>query len=392
MKRKRQRGHAELDRSTRTYRDALKLDASTLASLQRDCATVYTYVEGSMWLAADAAPRCLLEALAGAIFERHTRGVEIDRATAGAEWWVQCRVPGDDGAGDPIDFHWDVDEHLQDEKRLTVTPQLSTVTYLSDGGAPTCIVNTRAPRRYRVSDVYGPVTSATLSFPRCGKHTVFDGALLHGAVPVQERAEGARITLLVNIWLDHHPTAVSPMIPPLCSLLTQPPTRRSAARAVRHLAAEGTAADAAEDGGEEAPKAAKAAKAARSVGGADEAARLSICAESSGQPPPQNLPRHLPRHPPRHLPRHLPRTPPRHMLVAPFGRTEPSRHQLTLHLPDVADPCWTGCVSGETSGGGVPCDTIVLSYPNQMSAGGTHAAFVGPSEAGGHSSADSDDE
>ena len=167
---KRQRSKNHLDLSVRTHQNALLLRSSTLASLQRDCATVYTYVEGSMWLAAGAAPRCLLECLASAIFKRHTRHLDVnDHAAAGAEWWVQVRTPAEDGEADPIDFHWDVDEHLQDAVRLTVTPQLSTVTYLTDGGAPTCVVdNVTAPQRYKVADVYGTVEKATLSFPQCG--------------------------------------------------------------------------------------------------------------------------------------------------------------------------------------------------------------------------------
>ena len=50
----------------------------------------------SYWLSASAAPRCMLEALAGAVFDFHTRGVAFDAATSGVEWWVHFRGPGED--------------------------------------------------------------------------------------------------------------------------------------------------------------------------------------------------------------------------------------------------------------------------------------------------------
>jgi hypothetical protein len=36
----------------------------------------------------------MMEAVALAVFERHTRAVELDRAACGAEWWAQVRPPG----------------------------------------------------------------------------------------------------------------------------------------------------------------------------------------------------------------------------------------------------------------------------------------------------------
>jgi hypothetical protein len=64
--------------------------------MRRDCAVVFA-LDGSNWLGADQPPRCLMEALALVVFDRHTRGVEIDRAACGAEWWAQARTPGEGG-------------------------------------------------------------------------------------------------------------------------------------------------------------------------------------------------------------------------------------------------------------------------------------------------------
>lgn len=110
-------GSDALDTTLRTHRDALRLEDPTLASLRRDCAVVFA-LDGSNWLQADQAPRCLMEALALAVFDRHTRGVEIDRAACGAEWWAQVRKPGGGrgGVGEEEDMrerspcrHWVAD-------------------------------------------------------------------------------------------------------------------------------------------------------------------------------------------------------------------------------------------------------------------------------------------
>ena len=379
---------AGLDFSTRTWRDALpNLSSATLGKLHRDCATVYTFVEGSMWLEADAKPRCLLESLALAVFERHTRGVAIDRATAGAEWWVQVRMPsrgagegegeGEDGDDDdPIQFHFDVDEYLQDALRLTVSPTLSTVTYLCDSGAPTCVIEgTRAPPRYKVSAVYGAVPSATFSFPRVGKHLVFDGELLHGAVPVDAlpaddgcgggasppKAKRAtpgrtqqksslpppppRITLLVNIWLNgHRPTGIEPMLEQLAARLTPAASAKSAIGAsVRALANR--------DG--------------RTRGG--DAPSTIAMASNTGASRRDKRKRGA-----------------SHELHTAFGRSDPPRHALTLRLPAASDSRWVGA-----------SDTLVLTY-DERAAGyaaiGPSANARGEDESGTASSSDEADE
>ena len=385
-----------LDRTTRSYREALpNLSATTLEKLHRDCATVYTFVEGSMWLDADSTPRCLLEQMALAIFERHTRGVDgIERAAAGAEWWVQVRMPSEDCDGadaaeaDPINFHWDVDEYLQDAMRLTVSPDLSTVTYLCDSGAPTCVIEgARAPARYNVADVYGTLPAATFCFPQVGKLLVFDGAALHGAVPLEAAlaatarpaamrsnntsrrssssgssssngsssgkkrrrdnrsttdAEKAsppppRITLLVNLWLNgHRPTGIEPMIEPLAARLTPIATARSAlGMTVRALCGD--------VGG-------RGGGASGSDGGRADAVstiRLGGGGGGGGEG----------------------------LLRTAFGRTDPPRHELTLPLPGADE------IQRWASAGGSKSDTLlVLEYATgRTRRGGGGAASCGAS-------------
>jgi hypothetical protein len=127
-----------------------------------------------------------------------------------------------------IEFHWDVDEHLCDgdgRGGVHVHPTLSTVTYLTAVGAPTLILDTHGtPASATASEVaakaHGPIASGGLSFPRLGKHIVFDGARLHGAVPCQGGGapSGARrITFLVNLWLHHQPLGVERLPAPLAA-------------------------------------------------------------------------------------------------------------------------------------------------------------------------------
>lgn len=87
---------------------------------------------------------------------------------------------------------------------IFVHPRLSTVTYLSDEGAPTVVF----PRAFVSAEgayTATPLPSAMLVPPRVGRHCCFDGRLLHGA-PARLCASASpyeRITFLVNIWIGH---------------------------------------------------------------------------------------------------------------------------------------------------------------------------------------------
>ncbi len=71
-----------------------ELDPAVMTQLHSDCRRAF--LMKSFWLPAAAAPRCMLEALAGAVFDFHTRGVAFDAGTSGVEWWVHFRGPGED--------------------------------------------------------------------------------------------------------------------------------------------------------------------------------------------------------------------------------------------------------------------------------------------------------
>ncbi|KNC55763.1 uncharacterized protein AMSG_11191, partial [Thecamonas trahens ATCC 50062] len=188
---------------------------------------VEVFVDESFFIAADAAPRVWLEAFAKHVFNAHTAraglrpGIDYDPAASGAEWWVQIRHPPSpdrsacrhDEPDNSIGFHHDKDEELIDAGiPLNLTPHLSTVTYVSDAGAPTLVLPIACPPDYGEEDsVYGAYASGWAVYPHARQHMVFDGRLLHGVpadmVPSTAPAS-TRCTILVNIWLDYTPTGL----------------------------------------------------------------------------------------------------------------------------------------------------------------------------------------
>ena len=110
---------------------------------------------------------------------------------------------------------------------------MATVTYLSDAGVPTLILDKTSPppSDKEKSSLNGNVNKAWLSHPSFGKHVAFEGRFLHGApgeyfpsvaiksndtsepkakkLKVDENTSlsvlchGKRVTFLVNIWLNH---------------------------------------------------------------------------------------------------------------------------------------------------------------------------------------------
>lgn len=53
-----------------------------------------------------------------------------------------------DHGEESIDLHWDKDEDLVDAQGINVHPQISTVTYLSDWGGPTLVLEKTTPSDY----------------------------------------------------------------------------------------------------------------------------------------------------------------------------------------------------------------------------------------------------
>ena len=82
-------GYKGVDHRTRSWASALPLDEAQTAALTRDCRLVFA-LDSSNWLAAGAKPRCSLEAVALAIFERHTARASFDAAASGCECCPSC--------------------------------------------------------------------------------------------------------------------------------------------------------------------------------------------------------------------------------------------------------------------------------------------------------------
>ena len=226
----------------------------------------------TFWVPAEGMkPRCRMEQMAMEVFHKHVpaEGYTYDKTTSGAEWWVQIRPSpaagrysmladasssstsgendsshakdtDDDMSKSGISFHWDKDEDLRLAMggNLYIHPHLSTVTYLTDLGAPTAALNYRVDPTtgaYIEPNSQGENSSAYISWPKQGKHLSFDGRLLHAApgdllkggefaeqckcdlTSVSDEKEKhavqrrhRRVTFLVNIWLNFKPINVQP--------------------------------------------------------------------------------------------------------------------------------------------------------------------------------------
>eukprot|EP00911_Craspedida_sp_UC1_P001364 UC1_evm1s1029 len=141
----------DLNYNVRAWDSVLSATAPSLVTkLAGDCDKVFDG-ETTFWLGADTAPRCGLEALAKGIFQRYAGKALVsgaaDPTRSGCEWWSQVRESREDNAlkENAVGFHWDKDEDLLDETGVNVHPQLSTVTYLCTGGAPTIVLDKLCP-------------------------------------------------------------------------------------------------------------------------------------------------------------------------------------------------------------------------------------------------------
>ena len=249
---------------------------SAAAGLSDDCHAVYT--GESFWLPSGVPPGCALERLAAAVYAGHA-GAAVGPG-CGAEWWVQIRGGAgqqqqqqqqeeeeeeeggsagevDDapheaaGRGDGVGFHWDKDEDLVDAQALIVTPHVSTVTYLTDHGAPTLALDKGTPQLAGDDAVaseggaplyHTPIRRGALSFPKVGKHFQFDGGWLHGALAslVPDAALGrTRITFLCNIWLGHRPVGIQRLPAEVRSRLSDLPEHELLVRGARQALREG---------------------------------------------------------------------------------------------------------------------------------------------------------
>ena len=229
-----------LDYTTRCFDGALRLTDAEADALRRDCGVAFTaraaartdeYSAGStFWVGADATPKTRIERLALDIFHHHARDAVYRADCSGAEWWTHV-LDVDDAE---IGFHWDRDYDLEADQGLYIHPHVATVTYLSHDGAPTLVTSHASPLLASEPLTADHVDEAVASWPRLGRHLVFDGRLLHGAPaslaappPAGGRGKGAarseaprkRISFLVNVWLNHTPWGAAPMPQPMTAQL-----------------------------------------------------------------------------------------------------------------------------------------------------------------------------
>jgi len=239
-------------------------------------------------------PRCALEQCALEVFHHHVKqGFVYDEERSGCEWWVQIRpsppagrytilcsnntkTQDNDDTGATNDekprkneisttttnntdnlekkgicFHWDKDEDLRllMDGKMYIHPHISTVSYLSNIGAPTMALN------YRVNPLTGDymspppteVVESYISWPKLGKHLSFDGRYLHAApydlieegvfekqidvadlkgldetVTKKVKRRRRRVTFLVNVWLNYKPFNVEIFPDTMVDKLSQP--------------------------------------------------------------------------------------------------------------------------------------------------------------------------
>ena len=146
-------------------------------------------------------PRSALEAAVHYLFDLEFGGKSTP--IVGAEWWFQ-----DQPLAGSIGYHYDKDEAYASEHMTMRFPEVSTVTYLTDVGAPTLVLNQTTPDG---NEEVPPVPAmAALIHPSRNKHLLFRGNLHHGVTGELLRsapggtsgseAGNRRLTLLINYW------------------------------------------------------------------------------------------------------------------------------------------------------------------------------------------------
>eukprot|EP00928_Gymnodinium_smaydae_P033416 TRINITY_DN23946_c0_g1_i1.p1 TRINITY_DN23946_c0_g1~~TRINITY_DN23946_c0_g1_i1.p1 ORF type:complete len:447 (+),score=42.35 TRINITY_DN23946_c0_g1_i1:91-1431(+) len=126
----------------------------------------------------------------------HILSPNLAKKVGGIAWRLNAAL-----SDTPYAWHFDCDEgtsYAEPGVRL-IHPLLSTVTYLSNSGGPTVLLNFTVPDFQHVST--HPPRSGFVSMPQVNKHVAFDPRLLHGVVPQMAfEQNGARIVLGMNFW------------------------------------------------------------------------------------------------------------------------------------------------------------------------------------------------
>jgi hypothetical protein len=172
---------------------------------------------GTIWYPLDRPPRTVFEQAI-----HHLRALTPGAKDAiAAEWWIRA-APSESGHR----FHFDRDEALLD---VLVTPEASSILYLSDTGGPTIVTDTRArapaaPRR------------AVAVSPHLGRYVVFPGDLYHGVLPGSP-SRWPRVVMLMN-WWAHSVAVVNETIPRRMLANGCPTMRRFATQTIPHSTVE----------------------------------------------------------------------------------------------------------------------------------------------------------
>lgn len=257
-----------------SHAHALHIPEEFFESIISDCQKVFTartieddaaYSAGqTFFVPAVMKPRCALEGLALQIFQAHVKGLEgmYNPEQSGAEWWTLMLdankpIKGDNGEqdddceADEVGMHFDADYGLEDHMpNMLLHPRVATVTYLSNVGAPTLVLNKHSPPPSdpERTSLGGDISQAWLSGPQYGKHIAFDGRLLHGAPALffpgssttelaasddgeerdskrqklEEKPNERRVTFLVNVWLNHCPIDAEILDDDICQQMETP--------------------------------------------------------------------------------------------------------------------------------------------------------------------------
>mmetsp|Transcript_31824 Transcript_31824/g.85000 ORF Transcript_31824/g.85000 Transcript_31824/m.85000 type:complete len:446 (-) Transcript_31824:44-1381(-) len=179
--------------------------------------TYASHQNESFFISATATPSTLLEGFALEVFRFHVKqlgwaagALSGDMPKAGAEYWVQHRGVSDDVALDTINWHFDKDEELLESCGIFAHPLIATATYLTNHGAPFVAVSAPIVQPGTDGSTLEPIGEEEVFFalPAVGRHVAFDGRLVHGCPSELTTSPGERISILVNIWLGHHPVGV----------------------------------------------------------------------------------------------------------------------------------------------------------------------------------------
>eukprot|EP00939_MAST-03C_sp_MAST-3C-sp1_P003978 g3978.t1 len=111
----------------------------------------------------------------------------------GAEFWAQVKK-----TGEFIHPHFDKDEFTFQTQNIMRTPDLSTVTYLTNSGGPTLIFDQHV-RENQTTFPSEPTRSFAV-WPKTGRHCVFRGDMYHVVRGDMARVFGDRYTFIVNWW------------------------------------------------------------------------------------------------------------------------------------------------------------------------------------------------